>query len=526
MVATNTDDRRWKLTPFTWVSFFILGASLTFTFHDGLKELMRVWGEQEEYSYGYLIPLITIFLVWQKKDALERVSFSGSWWGVLIVLAGLGLFVIGKLSTFYHVMQYSFLIVLAGLVLAFMGRQGFRIIWVPLLLLLFMIPLPGFVLGKVSGQFQLLSSELGVWFIRLFGISVFLEGNVIDLGSMKLQVVEACSGLRYLFPLMTLAFIASYLFRAEFWKRVVLFLSSIPITILMNSFRIGAIGVLVEYWGKSMAEGFLHDFEGWAVFMACTGILIAEMWVLTRIGPNKQPLREMFSVDLPAATPKNVMMHPRPLSKSYLVAALIVVVAVAVSVALPQRAESFSPRKEFSSFPLDVGGWRGKSEQLEQMYIDALKLDDYILADFMDHNKQWVNLYAAYYASQNRGNASHSPRDCIPGGGWTINDLTQYMVNGVMVNGHTLTVNRAVIRKGDYKQLVYYWFQERERDVTDDTLVRWYIFWDSLTRNRSDGALVRMTTVVAPGEELAAADRRLTDFAKSFSEPLRGYIPN
>lgn len=107
----------------------------------------------------------------------------------------------------------------------------------------------------------------------MFQIPVFLEGNIIDLGVYQLQVVEACSGLRYLFPLMSLGFIAAYFYQAAFWKRAIVFLMTIPITILMNSFRIGVIGVMVDNWGISMAEGFLHDFEGWIIFMACAAIL-------------------------------------------------------------------------------------------------------------------------------------------------------------------------------------------------------------------------------------------------------------
>ena len=148
-------------------------------------------------------------------------------------------------------------------------------IWAPLLFLLFMIPLPNFLYNNLSAQLQLLSSELGVAVIRLFDIGVYLEGNVIDLGTYKLQVVEACSGLRYLFPLTSLAFLMAYLFKAAAWKRIVIFLSSIPITLLINSFRIGVIGVLVEYWGPGQAEGFLHDFEGWVVFMSSLGVLLS-----------------------------------------------------------------------------------------------------------------------------------------------------------------------------------------------------------------------------------------------------------
>src|ERR1039457_5061617 len=140
-----------------------------------------------------------------------------------------------------------------------------------------MVPLPEFLYQNVSAELQLLSSEIGVWFIRLFGISVYLEGNVIDLGAYRLQVAEACSGLRYLFPLMIIGFLVAYFFKTAFWKRALLFLSSIPITILMNSLRIGAIWLMVEHWGESMEEVSVHEFQGWVVFMASGALLVLEM---------------------------------------------------------------------------------------------------------------------------------------------------------------------------------------------------------------------------------------------------------
>jgi exosortase D (VPLPA-CTERM-specific) len=503
-----------------------MAAVLGFVYFDGLNDLLRMWNTKEEYSYGYLIPVITLFLIWQKKDSLERIPFSGSWAGVLITLFGIGLFVIGNLSTIYLVIQYSFLIVVAGLVLAFTGWQGFRLVWVPLLFLLFMIPLPPFFLTELSAQLQLISSQLGVWVIRLFGISVFLEGNVIDLGTYKLQVVEACSGLRYLFPLMTLGFISAYFFKVSFWKRAVLFLSTIPITVLMNSFRIGVIGVMVEYWGPRMAEGFLHDFEGWVVFMACTAVLVVEMWVLIRIGKDRRPLQEVFGLEFPAPTPRDAQTQYRPLPTPYLGAAFLMVIAAIAAIAMPQRTEIAPSRQDFTQFPMELGRWQGKSDRMEQIYVDALKFDDYILADFANLERELVNFYVAYYASQRKGESAHSPRTCIPGGGWEITSLTQMSVDGAQVNGIPLQVNRAVIQNGEHKQLVYYWFQQRGRNLTNEYLVKWYIFWDSLTRNRTDGALVRLTAIVNPGEDIANADKRLTDFAKLVSAPLKSYLPD
>ncbi len=209
-----------------------------------------------------LIPPISLYLLWRERNWLARTPFTGAWSGLLVVALGLGLWLIGEMSTITAIVNYGFLIVLYGLVISLTGWAVFRHLWMPFLILVFMIPLPQFFAANLSLKLQLLSSQLGVSLIRLFGISVFLEGNVIDLGAYQLEVAEACNGLRYLFPLMTLAFILAYFFRVPVWKRAVLFLSSIPIAILLNSARIGVIGVTVEHWGQKMAEGLLHDFEG------------------------------------------------------------------------------------------------------------------------------------------------------------------------------------------------------------------------------------------------------------------------
>src|SRR6185436_18948115 len=144
---------------------------------------------------------------------------------------------------------------IAGVVLATVGMGAFRRLWAPVVMLLLAIPLPAFFYNNLSSQLQLVSSALGVWLIRLFGISVYLSGNVIDLGHFQMQVVEACDGLRYLFPLMTLGFIVAYFFRAPLWQRLAVFASSVPLTIVMNSVRIAMIGVFADLGNTALAEG-------------------------------------------------------------------------------------------------------------------------------------------------------------------------------------------------------------------------------------------------------------------------------
>ena len=475
----NTSIMKTGLGILVYISIALL--LMTAIYYDGLVFMVEQWS-RDEYSHGYLLPVISGYFMWQKKNELAEIGFKGSWLGVVVFCIGLLGFMIGELSTLFTVIQYSFLIALAGLLLSFMGWPAFRLILVPFCILFFTVPLPAFLYNNLSSFLQLISSQLGVWVIRAFGISVFLEGNVIDLGQFKLQVVEACSGLRYLFPLMSLGFIAAYLYKDSFWKKAVVFLSTIPITVLMNSFRIGVIGVMVEFWGQEMAEGFLHDFEGWVVFMACTAVLVAEMWLLSKIGKNSLPFSEVFAIDPPAAIPESGGLRGLILPKTFYVAFVLLVTTVVVSQMLPERSEIIPNRVSFEEFPMNIGGREGRKNELENIYLDALKLSDYILVDYVGKGDRPINFYVAYYNSQRKGVSAHSPKSCLPGGGWRITQFDQKLIQDVTVAGVPLVVNRTVIEMGDMRQLVYYWFQQRGRIITNEYLVKWYLFWDALTK--------------------------------------------
>jgi exosortase D (VPLPA-CTERM-specific) len=519
---------RWQFT--TLGRLLVIGGIgvALLPFLNALGQLFNVWNLEPEYSHGMLIPPIAAFLIWQQRGWLARTEFRGSWSGLLVVALGLAFWLVGELSAIPAIVYYGFLMVLYGLVIALTGWAVFRRLWMPFLILIFMIPLPAFFSNTLSLKMQLMSSAIGVWLIRLFGISVFLEGNVIDLGTFKLQVAEACDGLRYLFPLMTLAFILSYFYRAPLWKRVVLFLSSVPISILMNSFRIGVIGVTVEHWGGKMAEGVLHDFEGWVVFMLSTIALLGVGAVLLRVGKTRSALRDALAFDF--GPPKSANPEPAvaPVSRSvphaFMATAALAATASILAFTLPPRpAESTPAHQSLAEFPNRIGSWQGRREPIESIYLDALKLDDYLMSNYRDASGVPVNFYVAYYDSQRKGHSVHSPRSCIPGGGWNIRSFEQ---TPLTAGNRSVAANRVVIELGRNKQIVYYWFQQRGRVVTNEYLVKWFIFWDALTRNRTDGALVRLSAPVLPGMDEAKVDEQISRFAANIVPELHDYIPD
>jgi exosortase D (VPLPA-CTERM-specific) len=510
-----------------FVTILLVALALTAAFAafgSGLLSLVDRWSQQEEYSHGFLIPFVVAWMLWARRDALVASFGRPSWIGPVVIFVAAMMLIVGELSAFFLLLQLGFVVALFGIALSFGGMSLLRVSFFPLVFLVFAIPLPYFLDSELSFRLQLISSELGVFFIRLFGVPVFLSGNIIDLGSYKLQVAEACSGLRYLYPLLSVGFLVAYLFQAPLWQRALVFLSAIPITIVMNSARIGMTGLLVDRWGPGQAEGLLHFFEGWVVFAVCAAILAAEIWLLARVLNGKRFFQVFYLPTVSASfasAPRSEMAKSLPMAACAFLLCAAAVGAFYVS----GRHEIVPERARFVSFPINLGSWQGHPSLLEPQVEHALNLDDYIISDYTRaKNEAAVNFYTAYYASQRTGSSPHSPIVCIPGDGWQIAKFERMGYDSKAL-GTTLPLNRVIIIRGNDKQLVYYWFVQRGRNVANEYWSKWYLFVDGLTKNRTDGALVRLVTRIVPGQSEDAADLRLQSFIDELAPRLSAYLP-
>lgn len=508
----------------------ILVALLGYMYADSLVFLFAQWGS-DDYSHGMFVPVVSAVLVWQRRHQCARSGPSPSWWGPVIVFAGILLYLVGNLATLYVILHLSLWLVLVGLALSFLGTRTVRELLFPLTYLLTSVPLPVFFHNALSSLLQLWSSTLGVGVLQAIGVTAFREGNVIDLGPVQLQVAEACSGIRYLFPLTSLALLCAYLFRDRLWKRIVLVLSALPIAVFINGLRIGIVGVLVDVYGPQAADGFLHLFEGWVLFVATLALLLAEMWVLSLVQPipGIRGLLDQFRIydgsavpgPVPASTPAMVLRVP-----AYVGSLALILPVALFSWSIGDRQEEPPDRAAFVDFSMHIGEWHGSPLPVEPQLISTLRFDDYLLSDYATAGSAPITLYMAYYRSQRKGQSAHSPQSCIPGGGWEITSHTTLNVSADGKTSPAIQINRVLIQKDRQQQLVLYWFKQRDRLLSSEYLVKFYLFWDALTRQRSDGALVRISAAVEPGEDHRDVEQRLLRFAEQIQPQLSRFIPD
>lgn len=507
----------------------ILASAMLIIFYNSyssLVELKRRWVSEDAYSHAPILILFAAYIIYDKRQLLNLAPPKNTWIGPLLLIATTLVYIIGELSALFILSHYS---IIASLVAIFICRYGVnncRHIWPAIVLLIFSIPLPYFLQSGLTAQLQLFSSYIAVAIIKLFSVPAYLEGNVIDLGIIKLQVVEACAGLKYLFSLMSFGFICAYVYQVETWKRVIVFLSTIPITILMNSFRIAIGAILVNHIGIEMAEGFIHEFQGLSVFIICLIILFIEMWVLTKIGTQQRPFREVFGLDF---SQKNTQRN-QSISLSTTISVILALSIIGISsffIHLTENRQEYIPEHTpLATFSLNNNQWQGNNIAITSKVSQKLQFNDYLQINYRKNNTGIpVVFYTAYYASQKKGVSPHSPKVCIPGGGWEITSLTPKSMK--IGPSHTeVQFNRAIIQKDQHKQLVYYWFQQRGRYIANEYLVKWYLLKDSIFNNRSDGSLVRLVTPIATNETEETADQRLLQFSNEVAYQLKNYLPN
>ncbi len=513
----------------TWGMFWLIVACVgaTLYFDDGLAKLGWAWA-RPEYSHGPLIPVLSglLFLRQLKSVPIDENQTRNRWPGLAVMLFAVLIGLLGNLAKIDDVVTYALIIWVWGILLISFGWKVGLLFWPPVLHLVYMLPLPDVMYYKFSTWLQLISSELGVTFLQWFNVPVYLEGNIIDLGVYKLHVAEACSGLRYLFPILSFSYIFAVLYQGPIWHKAILLISAAPITVFMNSLRIAIAGIIVDRFGLEHVEGFSHFFEGWVIFIACVLILFGLAWVMLHLQRKKMSLSEALDLDTTELGPQFMRLRLLQASPALIAGATMMVAFGVAWQMAPEPTEQRFIREPFAAFPQQLGAWQsGPPQTLSPKVYRALGADDYHQVDLRAPNQlQPVGLFMAWYADQSDGGV-HSPEVCLPGSGWEIAWLERTDIANDIGYAGKFNINRAIIQKGSQRMMVYYWFEQKGRKVAWDMAAKFYLMVDGISTGQTDGAMLRLTTAIDPSETDAAAEARLRDVLVEMLEPLPSFIP-
>jgi exosortase D (VPLPA-CTERM-specific) len=501
-----------------------IALALAFLYAAVLAKLGRDWWSDENYSHGLLVPFVIGYIIWIEWESIKNAPKNASFrLGGGMILLALAMLLAGTLGAELFVQRVSLVVMLAGIVIYFFGAKLLKLLTVPFLLLIFAIPIPQIIFNKIAMPLQFLASQIAIEGIRLFGVPSVRKGNVIEIlprGSMQavfLEVVEACSGIRSLMTLVTLALVLWYFTREKGrfdWVRaVILMLSAVPIAIITNAGRVTSTGILTYYYGKQATDGFTHELSGWLVYLVALLLLVLVNFVIKKL---QSPQSTVQSENLPS-TPYAL----RPYAPSVLIAVLFFS-AIFINW-FERRGEAQIDRVPLREIPTKLGDWtqKGSDIRFSEQTESILRTTEYLTRHYENPKGQVVDLYVGYYASQRTGATYHSPQNCIPGNGWEMKQPE--LVEITTPSGRTFTANRYLVENGQSKAVMIYWYQGRGRAVASEYSDKVYTVLDSILRRRTDGAMVRVW-VFAGHSETEALDTAL-DFSAQTAEALPRFVP-
>lgn len=250
-----------------WLPYTIIAVLLVAIYYRIAGKLVYDWYTIPDYSHGFLVPLFSGYLVWDKRKALAAIPARPTWRGISLVVFAIILLILGVYGVELFTTRMSFIFLMGGLIWTFFGSKMLRELRFPLLVLILAIPIPAIIFNHITFPLQLLASRIASDILPMLGVPVLQEGNVIQLPVMKLEVAEACSGIRSLMSLFALAIFYGYFLERKTSRRTILALAAIPIAVAANVFRIVGTGLCVQYWNPDKAVGFFHEFSGWVMFV-------------------------------------------------------------------------------------------------------------------------------------------------------------------------------------------------------------------------------------------------------------------
>jgi len=487
-------------------------AAWVFCYAAVIAALVRQWSSNTMYSYGVLIPLISLYLVWERRERLAHVPAAPSyWWGGAVLAVGLIMFTVGAAGGVLLAQEISLIVTIAGATLWAFGRRVFREMAFPIGYLLLMIPLWDVLISRLHFPFQVFSATLGVALLQLVGIPVHQDGVYIWLPNITLEVAKACSGVNYLIAVVAIGIPLAALFLRGWGRRILLVAFALVVAALSNSLRVALIGLLAYNGISGALHGPLHVLQGLFVSFVGYGAIFVGLWVL-------RPSR---------ATPRRLERHPdvgdvasgprAARSRTALFVLGLVFVGVGSYVHV-NRPTPIPLNADLEEFPRRIGQWTGIDAANDENVYTRLGVDHELSRVYRADSGQAVRLYVGYFESQTQDKELINYKtDELFEGGKTV-DI-------VMNGGLRAAVNERVQRTGEGTRVTLFWYLINGRVVADKYWAKAYTVWDRLIHHRTNGAVVMVTAEVRGSDDRDVALTNSGEFIRAILPLVGQYVP-
>jgi exosortase len=282
----QVETRLWSRRLWVW-SVILIGLILLL-YAAVIKSLVAQWWTDADYGHGFFVPLFSGYILWHTRERWTKVEVKPSNFGFVVIVGAIALLLLGSLGAELFTSRFSLLVLLAGMILFLAGWKMLRAVSFPLGYLIWMIPMPVIIYNQITFPLQLIASRFATAWLELAQVPVLRDGNILIMSNYSLEVVEACSGIRSLMTLMALAVAYGYLVSPRRWVRYVLAAFMVPIAIVTNAIRIMGAGLMAHRFGPAAAEGFLHQFSGWAIFLVALLLMFGSYWILQHISDRRR----------------------------------------------------------------------------------------------------------------------------------------------------------------------------------------------------------------------------------------------
>lgn len=492
-----------------------------------VSTLVDCWHD-ENYSHGVLVPILVLILMHRRHHDIfrqtARVAHRLHLLGWAMFASGCLAFVVGAAAAESFTLRASGVLILVGLCGILGGPLRLRRYGPPVALLLCAVPLPYVLFYKVSFPLQLFSAHLAASGLQLLALDVARNGNILEVGGHALEVVGACSGIRSMMALCTLALTAAVALRLGLWRGAVLAVAALPAAMLGNLLRLVATALLVLHFGSRGAEGTLHEVMGLASFAASLGLLAVCVRLLRR-GHGAAPARTAGSSARPGLAKLWAWMRELRLAspRATWIAIALLVAAGGYGGFLRAHAAEPGATPRLAALPYEFDGLVGEDVPLDDRVLDKLNPESYVFRTYRAGDAPGVGLYVAYYRDPREGAQIHSPMHCYPGAGWRILSSEPLPVRDL--HGQSTRMQRLVVEKHGARDVVVYWYDTRTGRLTSDFDLKWNLMRTALLHRPQDAAFVRWSTTLDEGEDVGQATARpLSAVARAYPH-IEGALP-